>query len=338
MVKCVKCTKIVNKKAPGLQCNKCSKWLHAACAFVTSEQLNALHSTESVDWKCKSCVGSHKSKRMSCILPDEEGEDNSDNDQNPIIVNTDNQQILREIRQEVREMRHTIREIIHEELQNTLKFYSEKIDDFEETIQKYESRIKLLENQCKNLNNKCNNLQLKNDVIEQKTNKIEQALVSNDVEICGIPVTTEENPKQLALKVCHLLKQEPEEIIKAYRKKVVTRKGATQAARFAVDAPIVMSLKRGCRESWTNASRTTSITTRDLGVDGNSKVYVREMLSSTTAYLLWKTKAELKSNSMCKYVWCKNGDIMVRKSEGDKKIYYVRSENDIEIIRREISK
>lgn len=336
MVKCAKCTKLVGKKSPGVQCSKCSKWFHGACASLSPDQLTALSITDSVDWKCRGCIGSTggKPKRISVILPDPDDEE-SEADGPTIGMQ---EKLLIEIRQEVREMRQTVREIIRDELQSTLKFYSDKIDEYEEKIQIFQTRIKLTENQCKNISGKCANLELKNDLLEQKLNKIEQMQILNNVEICGIAEKENEDINDIATKIGELLNQKPTEITKVYRKKKPRQPSGGKGARAETDAPIVVILQEGCRESWLTAAKDTTILDRDLGGTSEKKIYVRAALTPTTSHLLWKAKTELKDELLCKYVWCKDGQIMVRQREGDKKIYYVRSANDIETIKNELSK
>ena len=157
MVKCLKCSKIVTKKSPGLQCNKCSKWLHGSCANISAEQLSALFTTESADWKCRNCTGSGKPKRLSFIMPDAEEEVDTDSEQQQIQAPTITHKILSDIRREVRE-------VVRDELQTALQFYSDKIDE-------YEVKIKDYENQCYELKNTCKNLILRNDVLEQTKNE-----------------------------------------------------------------------------------------------------------------------------------------------------------------------
>ncbi|KAJ8709457.1 hypothetical protein PYW08_009461 [Mythimna loreyi] len=85
-----------------------------------TDQLNVLYSTDAVDWRCRSCIGSAKPKRLSCILPDVDDEDITDTEN---LMDTNiTQRILSDIRREVRD-------IIKEELQSTLQFYSDKIDE-----------------------------------------------------------------------------------------------------------------------------------------------------------------------------------------------------------------
>ncbi|CAH1645687.1 unnamed protein product [Spodoptera littoralis] len=312
MAKCAKCSKAVTKKSPGVQCNKCSKWYHGSCASLTAEQLTALSSMESVDWKCRVCsiaVGG-KGRRISVILPDPDDEESD-------VEGIANQQdkTLFEIHQEVRQLRQNVKDIIRDELQNTLKFYSNKIDEYEEKVKSYEMRVKIMENQCKNLNDICTNLTLKNEVLEQKLSKLEQAQSYNELEICGMEEQQNEDIKNIVTTYSQLLKQNPDDIIKAVRRKKPIHPGTAQAERLKVDAPIMISLREGRREQWYEAARTVNVTSKDLGGESGNKVYLREALSPTISYLLWKTKTNLKEKALCKYVWCRNGQIMVRKKK-----------------------
>lgn len=333
MVKCAKCSKIINKKNPGVQCNNCNKWYHGSCAILTVEQMSALSLADSVDWKCRDCnSGSKKTKRISVILPDPEEEDTDS--EGPSMKGQE--KLLFEIRQEVREMRVTVREIIRDELQSTLQFYSKKIDDYEEKLNEFETRSKLMDNQLKNLINVSKNLQLRNDALEQKFNKIEQVqMYNNNIEICGITDKIED-VKKLAEKCAVVLKQKPECIIEVHRKKIVQKPGLERATRAGTGAPIVVTLREGNQKAWLRAAKEISVGGSDLGIEGETKVYLRASLSPTTAYLLWKAKSELRDKSLCKYVWCKDGTIMVRRKEGDKKVYYVRSAGDIDMIKKEV--
>lgn len=79
------------------------------------------------------------------------------------------------------------------------------------------------------------------------------------------------------------------------------------------------SAHRGClrdtgagagRDQWLAAARAAApINACDVGGEGDAKVYVRESLTPTTAFLLWKAKKELKGKALCKYVWCRYGVI-----------------------------
>ncbi|KAL4721692.1 hypothetical protein ACJJTC_018501 [Scirpophaga incertulas] len=92
--------------------------------------------------------GGGKPKRLSCIAPDIDCEDNTDTES--ITDNTSSHSDLT-MHQILRELRKEVRQVIQEELQGSLKYFSDKIDDYERKIQKYEKFTKDLENRCTDL-------------------------------------------------------------------------------------------------------------------------------------------------------------------------------------------
>ncbi|CAH0717647.1 unnamed protein product, partial [Brenthis ino] len=277
-------------------CGKCNKWLHALCAGLTSNQLITLNSTEAIDWKCRTCAEGTKSRRLSCIMPDieDEGDDNTD----PEFLIPDNnmtQQILREIRNE-------IKDIVQFELQRSLKYYSDKIDDYEERMKLYETRIKRSK--------------------IRKCNQLEQAQLSQQLEVCGVKEVEREDTMEIIKNVASKINTDISDVIKAYRKKVPAHKRTESKRIESPHNPITVILRNGVRSAWLEASKKVKFSARDIGAEGEQNLYLRESLTPATAYLLWKTKSELKVRHGFKYVWCKNGTVLARKSENEKIISF----------------
>ncbi|KAL4711409.1 hypothetical protein ACJJTC_016163 [Scirpophaga incertulas] len=198
-------------------------------------------------------------------------------------------QILRELRKEVRQ-------VIQEELQGSLKYFFDKIDDYERKIQKYEKFTKDLENRCTDLQNNIKHINIKYEV----------------------------NPNEIAKKISVAISQNPNDITNAY----IKQKSPSNAARKKDQlATINVILREGVRDTWIDASKNTKLSAASMGLEGGEKVYLRECLTPSTAYLLWKTKQDLKGLS--DYIWCKHGNILVRKNEREKKIIIIRSIADI---------
>lgn len=323
-VKCAiaNCNKLINKKSPGLQCAKCSKWIHGSCANLTADQLCALYSTESADWKCRSCQGNTKSKRLSFIMPDAEEE--LDTDTEPQSQNQITQSMLREFRSEIRkEVRDVVRAELQSELQSVLQFYSNKIDD-------YETKIKEYENQSIEMKNQCKNLLLRNEAMEQKINIIEQNLINNYIEIDGISEYENEDVYSIAKKLSEKINQNAKDMLKVYRKKSKRNAGNRKS-------PIIISLAEGRRAYWLAAAKNIDMTcARDLGMSEDSKIYVRESLTPYTANLLWKAKTTLKKTDLCKYVWCSEGVVLARKADRQR-IHHIRNTSDIERLAQEFA-
>ncbi|XP_026317745.1 uncharacterized protein LOC113228606 [Hyposmocoma kahamanoa] len=222
-------------------------------------------------------------------MPDSEDEENTTTEIPSSTQNKITQQILSDIRREVRE-------IIRNELQTTLQFLSDKVDDY----------------------------YLKNEFLEQKINQLEQSQLSNVVEVCGVTESEKENTKSIVDAICNKLQLQPDSIINAYRK----RKPKVGTGVKSNLSTITVTLREGFRDQWIDAAKIKDIRGMDMGMAENNKIYLREPLTPFTSYLLWKTKQELKFTELCKFVWCKRGNIMVRKEEKEK-IYIVRSEKDI---------
>lgn len=338
MAKCAKCSKNVTKKSPGIQCNKCNKWLHGTCAAITNEQLSALSTTESVDWKCKVCTGNLRPKRLSCIVPDAEEDENTDADTETITTNTIVENISRDLRREVRE-------IIRQELQTTLQFYSDKIDDYEKKKKSFETTTKLLENSCMEIKHKYINFELKYQAMEQKINAMEQNQLANSLEICGVEETENEDILQIASDFATKIKCNPEDIIEAHRKPTHPRRTQDQAA--ASYCPIIrIQLRSGRRALWFEAAKSTTKRTQDLeknttedsgelAMARKPKIYLREPLTPYNSYLLWRSKTELKNTNLCKYVWPKDGQILAKKMEKGK-TFNIRTVADLEKLKNQL--
>lgn len=312
MAKCAKCSKLITKKSAGLQCGKCSKWYHANCVSLTTEQLTTLTAMESVDWKCKNCVGFLKQKRISVLLPDEE-EENTDTEASVHPITKGSHQ----------ELRRLIRETIQEEMQRNLQFFSDKFDDFQSTINAYEDKIKTLDRQNKDLANKMTFMKNKADLLEQRISTMEQLQINNKLEVCGVTKNDGENLNELSQKICNKLEMDPNDVTKVYRK--ISKAPSGQIRN---NSTIVITLKDEKRDLWLDSAKTKTITGRDIGSNEEGRIYLRESLTPATAYLLWRTKTDLKTSNLVKYVWCKRGCILIRKSDEDK-IHTIRSEEDI---------
>lgn len=313
MVKCAKCSKLMNKKNPGLQCTKCDKWLHASCVGMTIEQLNTLSKTDSVDWICKSCTDQRKPKRLSCILPDVEDEESMNVE---TMANSLTSKVIRDLKPQ-------ITELIRDELQNTLQYYFDKIDE-------YESKLKVQENLTKQLENKFKNLNLKYENLEMKINTIEQGQLANHIEICGVEEVEQENLMKITEQIATKIRQNANDVLKCYRK---NKNKVKLSHKKPESSSITILLREGVRDAWLQAGKEVSITTQDIGRNGHDRIYLRETLAPSTAFLLWKTKEQLKD--YYKYIWCKNGSVLIRKAENEK-ISTVKSINDLEKIKSTI--
>ncbi|XP_063383109.1 uncharacterized protein LOC134669460 [Cydia fagiglandana] len=328
MAKCCECGKIVSKKDSGLQCSTCNKWWHGRCVSITNEQLAALVSTDAA-WKCRKCTGTTKNKRISIILPDPVEDDNNSEVMTPEPERHNKDQLVKEIRQQIKEiwkdeLTRQIGLVLEKELKSQLQFYSDKIDDYQESLDSFKEKAKRVENENIDLKNKLINMKNKVELLEQKVHTMEQVQMGNHLEICGIQKTEGENLKDIVKKIAEKINQDPDDVIQTYRKASKAPDGQKRNL-----ATVVVTLREGRRDKWLDESKTTTLTGRDLGRPEDYRIFMREALSPTTAYLLWKAKSELKETNMYKFVWCKKGCILIKKDEQGK-THPIRSVSDIE--------
>lgn len=249
-------------------------------------------------------------------------EDYSDLEQVPTPTQTEPGKIIPD--KFLSDMRRQIRETIQEEMKKSLQFYSDKVDDFQETIDRYEEKVKYLENQNKDLQNKYTNMKNKYDLLEQKINSLEQTQIENKIEIAGVHKTENENLQEILKKICEKIKQETKDVIKIYRKESKASAGQKRSS-----STLVVTLRDGCRDQWLEGAKSVTILDRDVGGETETKVFLREALTPATAHLLWRAKAELKETNLVRFVWCKRGNVLIRKSEKEK-VHVIRSEGDID--------
>ncbi|XP_037966839.2 uncharacterized protein LOC119691984 [Plutella xylostella] len=260
MAKCAACTTLVTKKKPGLQCSKCKKWLHGTCAAISTDQLNALFLTESVEWMCKACTGKARPARLSCILPDAEEDEG--------VTDTEDASA-------------------------------------DKMTKKY------------------------NGALEQKIMDMEQSTRKLNLEIVGIEVLPDENPKIIIEKLGDLMKVSSKEIESATR-------GAPRSN--AKPSPITVKFSSSgaaARDAWLKQRRAARAVTSDMLTGGSqtSAVYVNEDLIPETRELFWRTRAELRD--VCKYIWLSDGKVLVKQTDGAK-ASRIKCVNDISDIKKVI--
>lgn len=311
MGKCSKCAKAVNKKNPGLQCTKCVKWIHAECAMITKDQLAALSSTDSVDWKCRSCVGVTKTKRVSCILPDQE-EDESDIEPQPT---TSTNAVLRDMSKKLE---------ILTVMKKTLDGLVESVDFYASQYQELMEHKNQTDRKLQNLENRNNYLEKYSKTLEQRIAEMENKSKEKNIEIVGLESREGEVLKEVAKNIAQKLNISSDGICE------IKRVGGGEKKPLNSERPrnvIVTFETKEKRDEWI-AKRKSRITNEDIYNNGNKNaVFINEDLSRYIKQTLWLAKMELKDKF--KYIWPQNGKVLVRKDSDTKKIHEILSEADI---------
>lgn len=329
MPKCDNCKKSITKKAPGLECSKCSLIVHGStqCAGLTSKQLAALRGAENLEWTCNECH-QNSSHRKSFVLPEEDLEDENELDDSALKTNIRNVASI-DVKKLLQDIAVDVDKCIKKqlsELQLSVDYCSNKVDEFDDNVEAMKNKIKTLEKKNENLTNTNKYLETKIAALEQRFTELEQNQLSSDLEIAGVPYKEQENPKEIMTTLANKLKLDSSGI-KSVRR--LPKKGEKTAGTLYV------KLREECDPiSWVQAARTIKpivsdiISTTPSDETAATKVFVRHALTSYTKALLYQVKQKLKETF--KFIWCNyEGKVLVRKDEKSKTLI-IRSEADIQ--------
>ncbi|KAI5633925.1 hypothetical protein NE865_13354 [Phthorimaea operculella] len=155
----------------------------------------------------------------------------------------------------------------------------------------------------------------------REINDRDQELLSNDIEIAGVPEEKEESLSHIVLAVGRNLavQLEATDIVSAER--VGPTRGPADGGAPPKPRPIVVRLTRPvCRDALLNQARVRrGATTADLGVLGPPrKFYINERLTKLNPEILYKAQ-EAARRLQWRYVWTRGGRVYARKEHGSEK-------------------
>lgn len=205
---------------------------------------------------------------------------------------------------------------------NSNKFMSRKYDELMDDIKKNNKVIADLRKEVKDKDGRIEQL-------EDDFHKLQQYSRVVNVEIRGVEKRANENVYELVKKVGVLNGVDliESDISIAHR---------VPNGKSRIETIIVQFQNRRARESLLNAARNNNrgLFLKDLlpNVNNpNAKVYVSENLSPFYKSLLWSAQQKAKQVNF-KYVWFRNGKLLVKKGDGDseKQVIEIKSKKDIE--------
>lgn len=212
-------------------------------------------------------------------------------------------------------MKHIL--IILREIYSSQQFVTSKYDELL-------SRNQELENLCITLRNE--NKKFKEEIQEMKQDikKIEDASNERKLEIHGVPYKKDENLSEVIMKIGDSIESK----IKEEDIEGIYRIPPNKNSKNPNNTPIVVSfIKKKDKERFLSMRRKRSIFSNEIGLtEVRSQIFVNEFLTRKTKNLLWKTK-QIKSEKKFKFLWIKNGTILLRKNENSQTIRITSEEN-----------
>lgn len=330
----------------------CTKHYDLICANVSEQRFhNTLTAEHRARWKCQECRSKepktgNSNTPVRCAQPAEpSSSDKAKADlgtenvtfRNPRIVRNQSsdpqspmfsfEELSQELKQFCEEMRVVRREMtefrsVISDLKTSIKSCNERIDGLSERVSKLEQQR----------NDEGNIESLENTIAELKMdlNERDQEILTNDIEIVGIPEAKNEGQVHIMLTVANKLgiAVEERDIVNASR--VGMERTPTEGAPVARPRPLVVRFaRRSLRDELLSAARVRRVlSTADMGLPGvPCTFYVNERLTKFNRHLFYMTRQAV-TRSKWKYAWTREGKIYVRQEHGAPRIR-IRSDLDL---------
>jgi hypothetical protein len=300
---CLQCKKNVNENSSFIECSGCESVSHKKCSKLSDTLFKTLIGNKDLEWFCSKCKYNLKNNTVGLPVSEITGSAQKQKHFENKIESSDNltlQNLYKEIK----------------DLQDSVKFIAAQYDDIKSLLdiaKKGLAENEMLKRRVKQLENKCDSLEQysKNYNLEIKNVPVKQGEETNDLVV------------SLAKRVGHNL--DKNEIDVSHR---------LQSKNDFIPPIIVKFVKKSTKESFMSAwktyrstSRPKKFTPNEIGLAGEKEIFVNEHLTSYRAYLFRCAKRSLEKNGF-KFVWVKNGNILMRKDETTG-ILNITSEADI---------
>lgn len=306
---CVVCSKNVSPSKTIL-CSECKLNFHPSCTkFGNISNFNKLGTGKNV-WTCDTCSSSNNftvRKKIDVTNNDIESATGSS------IADLSN------IHSSIKSILIKLKKLdlltnSFNEIQESMTFCSDKIDDFSNKLDRLVNTVNDNSKQIAVIEHKCLKMQEEIDLLKRNHNLNEQSKLMNNLEICGIPITTNESLSDILSKLANLVNVEftVEDINKIYR-----TKGRNETNRNIIVTFNNINKKIELIKAFKNQYKVKPITATELSSNfTNLRIYLNDQLSTDNKKFLWITK-QLAMKYHFKFVWSNSSGVYLKKKEGD---------------------
>lgn len=335
-MKCAGCLKSV-KDSSSIKCTSsaCDNSFCLLCINVPS-----ITPDRKKTWKCPDC----------CALQKKGG----DNSLTPVRVASEPQNVTARkkadsapedtasVKSEIKELTAVITRLTGEftalktkleEVTQSLCYCHERMDELQRNVSSNDNRLKQLEKRDKDVAN----LQVTVALLQNELNVQAQQNLLNEIEIVGIPESSNENlehvVKVAALKVGVRLEDgDVDWITRVGARRPLVQAGTPELGGRMPRPVVVRFLRRSKRNQIIRASKSRkNITSTDLDITGpTTKVFFNERLTRENRILFRETRIRAKCHEYS-FCWCNQGAIYIRQREG-KAAQIIRSLQNLDLI------
>ncbi|XP_030039621.2 uncharacterized protein LOC115455069 [Manduca sexta] len=292
----------------GVQCTSCRNYYDYPCAGITEAGYKKLGDRKAT-WKCGGC----KAGAISPIQIKSNQSKTSTVDMETI------HQELKKLTKQMSSLPQLVATVktIQSDLED-LKTMKNEMSDFKESLNHVHvsiddlvSRVAELDQEMQSLKNTrddISRLERRMEKFEINMREMEQRSRSNNIEIKGVPVAASQNLYSIISKIGIVINCEISMSQINYIASVPQRGNKS-------NKNIIISLhNRYLRDEFISAAKRFKIlTTKDLGLGGDGKIFINDHLTLENKQLLNKAKTLAKEKKFS-YTWVKNCTIFVRKN------------------------
>nr|XP_022905211.1 uncharacterized protein LOC111417224 [Onthophagus taurus] len=321
---CGRCNNEVGRNTTGVQCEVCKTWFHAKCVDLGKASAAAL-SVAGASWRCSICRSPVDRRASRLFLPTPAPD---------AAVPTSAVTLeavygmIKEIRSDMRSMNSR-----YEEMVESMQFCSQRVSDFEVSMKRLDDRLKII--------NKLNdeNLHLKKQVTELsgRVADLEQYSRRSNLEVQGVPEKDGEDLVAVVGSLSEFLGVPVSSVDVDAVHRVPHGPDAAGTVTRRLTSPKSIVIRFCSRLKRDNFLAAAKLKRRSapagsppgLAIRGVSdRCFINEHLTPANKVLFGRARRVAKEKNY-KYVWTRNCQIFVRKSD-DARPLPIRCEADVD--------
>lgn len=293
---CSKCSRDLPNEGDYVNCLGCNGLYHFECS-ISQSTYGGMGKKSRANWRCVTCRGGRRSAEDEVDIVDV-SRDGSD------IV------LVKNKISSIESLLAIIQKSI-DEIKDTQRLISTQYDEVLRAQEDTNKRLKCLESQISSDIARNVERDEKIESLSRKINDLEKLDNQYKFEIHGLIEEPNENVGQLVVKITEKLgiPISMDEIEHANRAKVKGKDGS---------CPIIVRLSTIRKRNAVLKERKREIWNSELiGRNVEGKVIIYECISPYYKKLLWEARSRAKIRNW-KFVWVQNGNVLLRKSEGNR--------------------
>lgn len=308
--KCGICSELLTD---GAHCTACNLMVHYHCGGVNEAGYRRLGDRKLI-WRCSKC------KQAGNTMPA--------SPRSPLSV--PDSAVLQEIRalSEKFAAFENMKEDILALKNEFAEFKTSLVNQHNEVMKEITGKINDMEQrivQVEKVQSQVEQLQSRIVQLEEDQNNKDQWSRSNNIEVKGIPQTSNENLFDIITNIGNKINHP----VSKNQINFITRVPTSDKDR--IKPIIVCFCQRYVKENFVAAARqelkTLSLTPAKIGLNGNQKIFINDHLTIMNKMLLSKTKKTAAEVGF-RYVWVKNAKIYARKDDTSP-IVMIKTEKDL---------